>query len=86
MLYVVFVSGRCMPESFRWYYSHDRVNDAEKVITKVSKLNRRPVPDMTFIEKQLAKRISDKDKKYSVLDLFKSRFLIKVTLLLLVTW
>ena len=76
-----------MPESFRWYYSHDRVEDAEKVIITVSKVNRRPVPDMTYMKK-VATNFETKqtDRKYSLLDLLKSKFLIKVTILLSFNW
>ena len=76
-----------MPESFRWYYSHDRVEDAEKVIITVSKVNRRPVPDMTYM-KQVATNFETQqtDRKYSLLDLLKSKFLIKVTILLSFNW
>ena len=74
---------RLIPESFRWYYSHDRIEEAERVIKAVSKVNRRPSPDMAFME-QLA--VTTKDRKYTVIDLFKSRFLIRITALLSLNW
>ena len=79
---------RFIPESFRWYYAHDRIDDAERVVSIVSKVNRRPLPDMTHM-KQLVMKDSKghkKDRKYSAIDLFKTRFLMKVTLLLSVNW
>ena len=77
-----------MPESFRWYYAHDRVEDAEKVIKTISKVNHRPLPDMTDI---MTTVLADqggnkKDRKYSALDLFRSKYLAKITILLSVCW
>ena len=77
-----------MPESFRWYYAHDRIEDAELVIRTVSNVNRRPVPDMTYMMHLVLENQDNtkKDKKYSALDLFKSRYLIRITLLLSLNW
>ena len=86
---LITVFSRLLPESFRWYYAHDRIDDAEKIITKVAKVNRRPVPDMTYMKQLTMMTCMERrmtDKKYTVLDLFKTRFLIKVTLLLFLNW
>ena len=77
-----------MPESFRWYYAHDRVEDAEKVIETISKVNHRSLPDMTDM---MALVLADqggnkKDRKYSALDLFRSKYLAKITILLSICW
>ena len=77
--------NRFMPESFRWYYAHDRIDEAEKVITEIAKFNRRPLPDMTYM-KQLTAKDTTEDQKYTVLSLFKTKFLIKATLLLSINW
>ena len=79
---------RFMPESFRWYYAHDRINEAENVVLTVSKVNRRPMPDMTYMKQLVMTNPAGlkKGRKYSALDLFKNRFLFKVTLLLSVIW
>ena len=75
-----------MPESFRWYYSHDRVEDAERVVTVVAKINRRPLPDMAYMKQAASSSSMSSDKKYSLLDLFSSRSLIKVTVLMVIVW
>ena len=79
---------RFIPESFRWYYAHDRIEEAEKVITTMSELNHRPVPDMTYMKQLVMASLeeSKRDRKYSFLDLFKSIFLLKVTVLLSLNW
>ena len=79
---------RFIPESFRWYYAHDRIEDAETVITTISEFNRRPIPDMTYMKQLVMASLeeSTRDRKYSFLDLFKSRFLIKVTMLMSLNW
>ena len=80
--------SRFLPESFRWFYGHDRIEEAEDVVRTVSKVNRRPEPDMLFM-KELAAIGAEgmrKDRKYSVLDLFKTKYLIKITVLLSLNW
>ena len=77
-----------MPESFRWYYAHDKIGDAEKVITMVSEVNRHPKPDMAFFENQAIRdpRESQTSQKYTVLDLFKTKSMIRITVLLAPCW
>ena len=79
----VFILDRFIPESFRWYYGHDRIEEAERVIKYVSEVNRHPTPDLSFMEEM---KVPTKDQKYTVLDLFRTRFLVKVTLLLALYW
>ena len=79
----MFILDRFIPESFRWYYGHDRIGEAERVIKYVSEVNRHPTPDMSFMEEM---KVPTKDRKYTVLDLFRTRFLVKVTLLLAFNW
>ena len=38
-----------MPESFRWLVAHGRLDEAEKTIAYVARVNRKPVPDMKKI-------------------------------------
>ena len=38
-----------MPESFRWLVAHGRLEEAEKTIAYVARVNRKPVPDMKKI-------------------------------------
>ena len=78
---------RFIPESFRWYYAHDRIADAEAVVATVSKVNRRPLPDMAYMkELVMADPSEKKDQKYSFVDLFKTAYLRKITLLLSINW
>ena len=74
-----------MPESFRWYVGHDRIKEAEKVIKRVARINGKPEPDVTkFITQMLPEGVPD--RKYSFLDLFRNRDLLKYTLLFSVAW
>ena len=40
---------RIMPESFRWLVAHGRLDEAEKTIAYVARVNRKPVPNMKKI-------------------------------------
>ena len=82
---------RFVPESFRWYVSHNRVDDAERVINFIGKVNGYDEVDMkvlhavTDAEKERQKQIEG-SKKYTILDIIKDRKLLKITLLLAFIW
>ncbi|KAL4240146.1 hypothetical protein ACF0H5_000940 [Mactra antiquata] len=70
-----------IPESFRWYVGHDNIKEAQKIITNVAKVNKKDVS----ITVEGFSRESDK-RKYYFLHLFKTRRLVKITLLLMLNW
>ncbi|XP_052769357.1 organic cation transporter protein-like [Mya arenaria] len=70
-----------IPESFRWYLSHDKTEKAAHVISKIAKQNKKEVPKLDHLSKD-----TEADRKYTVLDLFKSYELTKRTLLLSTNW
>ena len=62
-----------------------------KVLQNIAKFNKRQLPDDVALallddEKNDHTEVEGDKKKYSVLDLFKSRFLAKITLLMIVDW
>ncbi|KAL4239283.1 hypothetical protein ACF0H5_000100 [Mactra antiquata] len=77
-----------VPESFRWYVSHNRMKEAEAVIKKVATVNKAPVPDMS--ELQSMKRDMDEekqaDRKYSFIDIVRNRSLLIYTVLYVIIW
>ena len=82
---VVF-SIRLIPESFRWSITKGRYENAESVISSISKMNGRKVPDITEIVEQakVEDAISAKHH-YTALDMFKTREnIIKSTALLFI--
>lgn len=78
-----FLAWFALPESFRWYIAHDKPEEAKEIITRVAKYNKHREFD---INKVLQKPEKTDDQKYTVLHLFKSRYLVKVTLLLALSW
>ena len=57
------------------------------MVTTVSKVNRRPLPDMTYMKELVMTDPSEKkDQKYSFMDLFKTPYLRKITCLLSINW
>ncbi|WAR13114.1 S22A7-like protein [Mya arenaria] len=60
-----------VPESFRWYIGHDRIEDAKQIVKKMARYNRKPVPkSLDYIGKENAE---SGDQKYFFSDLFKER-------------
>ncbi|WAR13485.1 S22A7-like protein [Mya arenaria] len=56
-----------VPESFRWYIGHDRIEDAKQIVKKMAQFNRKPVPkSLDYIGKGNAE---GGDQKYFFSDL-----------------
>jgi hypothetical protein len=72
-----------LPESFRWYIAHDKPEKAAQIITRIAKYNKHEEFD---IDKVLDNQEEQEDQKYTVLHLFKSRYLTKITILLSFSW
>lgn len=78
------------PESFRWLVANNKIDEAEKVIIKIAKFNKRPLPNFTKIKEQLmickkTENISS-TKSYTVKDLFHNWHLGKTTILISICW
>lgn len=78
--------NRFVPESFRWLVTRGRYKDAEKVIDKVAALNGHVLPDITKVIEQATVESEEKTRRYSALDLFKTRENMIKTLALLFIW
>ncbi|XP_053385115.1 organic cation/carnitine transporter 2-like [Mercenaria mercenaria] len=78
-----FLAWCVIPESFRWYIAHDKPEKAEVIVRSVAKFNRHTNFD---IDKALKKPENREDKKYTVLDLFRTKKMVKVTFLLALNW
>ncbi|XP_033761056.1 solute carrier family 22 member 6-like [Pecten maximus] len=76
-----------VPESFRWLVSHDRLPEAESVINRIARTNRRPAPDLGGLVEITRSEVKANQRRiYSIRDLFSSWFLIKTTVLLAISW
>ncbi|XP_053395964.1 organic cation transporter protein-like [Mercenaria mercenaria] len=69
-----------IPESFRWYIGHDKTDKALEVINKVAKYNHRHEVELGHLMEK------SEVKKYTVIDLFKSKTLIRNTILSIFNW
>ncbi|XP_045211659.2 organic cation transporter protein-like [Mercenaria mercenaria] len=72
-----------IPESFRWYIAHDKPEKAKVIINNIAKYNRQHEFNSDEV---LQKEGKTEDKKYTFLHLFKSGFLVRVTMLLMLNW
>lgn len=75
-----------IPESFRWFVAHDRGEDAERVVQRWAKINKRPPPVMDTLIEGMTKTENEKDPKYTFLHLFMSRAIARTTILLSTHW
>ncbi|XP_052818707.1 organic cation/carnitine transporter 2-like isoform X2 [Mya arenaria] len=73
-----------IPESFRWHVAHNRLDIAEDIIHHVAKVNGKTLKTTEHLLR--VPSTSDKDKKHTVLDMFASRQLIVVSVLLALNW
>ncbi|XP_062621143.1 solute carrier family 22 member 4-like [Saccostrea cucullata] len=75
-----------IPESFRWLASRFKIKEAENVIKKIADINGRPCPDMDRVRLALSSKNRLKERKYSIIDIFREKYLLKRTLLLWFCW
>ncbi|XP_045211159.2 organic cation/carnitine transporter 2-like [Mercenaria mercenaria] len=75
-----------IPESFRWYYAHDKPKEAMNIIKTVAKFNRHDLVNIENSFQSLELVTTKSDKRYTFLHLFKSRALARITLLLMIDW
>jgi OCT family organic cation transporter-like MFS transporter 13 len=79
-----------VPESARWLVSQGQFDKSIGILRKFQRINRTKVDDATynrFKESCLtARKEEEMDKAYTVLDLFKTPRLRKITILLIVMW
>ncbi|XP_052777401.1 solute carrier family 22 member 21-like isoform X2 [Mya arenaria] len=76
---------RLIPESFRWYLAHDKIDKATAIIQSVADANGKQYPDLKdFNEINSGQTL--RERKYTFWHLFKTRHLIRITLLLVVVW
>lgn len=89
-LAIAILTPWCVPESARWLVSQDKIDKAMKILKKFEKLNGSKVSDEMYKEFtdscKKAQKEDEETKSYSVLDLFRTPRLRKITLLLIVIW
>lgn len=82
--------NRFIQESFRWYLSHDRTVHAKNVLQNIARFNKRHLADDVALNLLGGATNNSNDvgdrRKYSVLDLIKTRYMAKVTVFLLADW
>ena len=70
-----FLSCRFIQESFRWLVTRGKYKEAEGVIERVARINGYDKPDLTNIINQIKIEVGDEDsrKRYTAIDLFRSK-------------
>ncbi|VEN47358.1 unnamed protein product [Callosobruchus maculatus] len=79
-----------VPESARWLVSQGETDKAISILRKFERINRSKVSESTYQKFRdscmRAKKLEEEDKTYSVLDLFRTPRLRKITLIMVVLW
>lgn len=88
--YIIINLFRFVPESVVWLVSQGKVKEAEKILEKAAKVNRRPLPTdclsdcdkqplMNGKEEEIKKSTTKDRKTYTIIDLFRTKNLRKIT-------
>ncbi|GFN74064.1 hypothetical protein PoB_000057000, partial [Plakobranchus ocellatus] len=79
-----------VPESVRWLTVQGRTDEAYKVIKKMARANRKPVPEYAkeMLESiaELERETQGSSKSYSYLDIFKGKQMLRLTLIFAFHW
>jgi hypothetical protein len=85
-----FIPHRFCPESIRWLIAHGRVEEAEKIIERIAKFNKREKPNITCLLQDMKaaeeEKTNLKSKRYSYRDLFTSREIAKRAMMMGYIW
>ena len=68
-----------MPESPRWLAARGRSEDAQKILNKIAKVNRREYDESLLMENKEEEKKNITKKTYHMLDLFRTRRLRMIT-------
>ncbi|KAL3881652.1 hypothetical protein ACJMK2_028064 [Sinanodonta woodiana] len=86
----ILLTWRLYPESFRWYIGKGRYEEAEAVLRRVARVNRKTFPDLTPAWESLLQSTETKkqpDRRiYTFIDLFRNKMLMKLTVTLGIIW
>ncbi|XP_017777599.1 PREDICTED: organic cation transporter protein-like [Nicrophorus vespilloides] len=88
-LFICLLTPWIVPESARWLASQGKVEKAVSILKKFERINKKNVDEKLYNEftaSCLKAEKEDADKSYSVLDLFKTPRLRKITILLILIW
>ncbi|XP_022107241.1 solute carrier family 22 member 13-like [Acanthaster planci] len=85
---VLFIPTIFLQESIRWLVSKGRIDEAEKVIRRVAKFNRKTLPDALFDKEDIEKEMEAKKSAIppSALDLYKTPNMAVKTLNMQYNW
>ena len=79
--------SRIVPESFRWLVSHDKLAEADRVIKKIARINNHPKPELNKLRTVVDSDVAFQgNRRYTFLELFRDRTLLKTTALAGVGW
>lgn len=74
---------RVIPESFRWYIANGKPEKAKVILEAVAKCNRKQLHN---IDRLTEKQEVEDTKRYTFIDLLKSRTLVKILFLSSLNW
>lgn len=81
--FLPFSFTRIVPESVRWLMTHRRAGEAEKILKRVAKTNKKPMPEEGL---GLPDDQKTTEREAGFMDLFGSRSMTKKTVISWISW
>ena len=83
LLFKFFFVPRLVPESVRWLTTHKRTDEAEKLLKRVAKTNKKTMPEESL---GLPEDQKVTEREAGFMDLFGSRSMAKKTVISWISW
>ena len=83
---IQYIPYRLLPESPRWLLQRGRTAEAKDIFTKIATKNRKPVPNMDFLDSICSDKETISRHSYTYMDLFRNKVILRRSIISSINW